>query len=208
MEPPPDRIHVGVTGHRVFPDADRVAEAVDRILDTIDAGGPATVVSSLAEGADRLVARRGLRRPGWSLSVVLPLEPRDYRADFADASSRTEFDTLVERAGDVEQVAPASSGTASSRTASSRTASSRIASSRTGAYARAGHRVVDRSDVLVALWDGKPAAGEGGTAEIVEYARTLGRPLAWVRTVNTVRSPSPGRDDPPGITWERWPWPH
>jgi hypothetical protein len=41
---------------------------------------------------------------------------------------------------------------------------------REDAYARAGHAIVDASDVLVALWDGKPARGRGGTAEIVQYA--------------------------------------
>jgi hypothetical protein len=188
MEPAADRVRVGVTGHRAFPDADRVADAVDRTLDTVEARGPATVVSSLAEGADRLVARCALARPGWTLAVVFPLERSDYLTDFENEASRREFDTLVARAEEVEQVPPAAS--------------------RTEAYARAGHRVVDRSDALVALWDGQPAAGEGGTAEIVGYARSLGRPLAWVRVVNTVRTPPPDHDDPPGITWERWPWPH
>ncbi len=34
--------------------------------------------------------------------------------------------------------------------------------------------MVQASDLLLAVWDGRPAAGRGGTAEIVEYARTLG----------------------------------
>jgi hypothetical protein len=29
---------------------------------------------------------------------------------------------------------------------------------------------VDKSDMLIAIWDGKPAAGLGGTADAVGYA--------------------------------------
>jgi hypothetical protein len=43
------------------------------------------------------------------------------------------------------------------------------------AYERAGHEVVARCDVLIALWDGAPPRGRGGTAAIVEHARALGR---------------------------------
>jgi len=40
------------------------------------------------------------------------------------------------------------------------------------AYLAAGCRVVDMSDVLLAVWDGQPARGKGGTGNIVEYARS------------------------------------
>jgi hypothetical protein len=30
--------------------------------------------------------------------------------------------------------------------------------------------VVDRSERVVAVWDGKPASGVGGTADVVSYA--------------------------------------
>ena len=39
------------------------------------------------------------------------------------------------------------------------------------AYERVGRYVVDRCDVLIALWDGERSRGHGGTAEIVDYAR-------------------------------------
>ena len=37
--------------------------------------------------------------------------------------------------------------------------------------------MVDRSERLVAVWDGKPARGIGGTADIVSYARQKGVPV-------------------------------
>jgi hypothetical protein len=35
----------------------------------------------------------------------------------------------------------------------------------------AGRSVADRSDLLLAVWDGAPAAGFGGTADVIRYAR-------------------------------------
>ena len=45
------------------------------------------------------------------------------------------------------------------------------------AYLAAGHWVVDHSDLVVAVWDAHPARGKGGTGDVVEYARRVGRPL-------------------------------
>src|SRR5207249_3115697 len=38
-------------------------------------------------------------------------------------------------------------------------------------YLAAGKKVVDATDLLLAVWDGKPARGLGGTADVIEYAR-------------------------------------
>ena len=51
---------------------------------------------------------------------------------------------------------------------------------RAEAYEQVGRYIVDQCDVLIALWDGKPAAGRGGTAEIVQYARDTKCPLIWI----------------------------
>ncbi len=40
--------------------------------------------------------------------------------------------------------------------------------------------IVDRSDVVLALWDGQAARGRGGTAEIVSYAEQQGVPVLRV----------------------------
>jgi hypothetical protein len=46
---------------------------------------------------------------------------------------------------------------------------------RAEAYQQAGRYVVEHSAVLLAVWDGLPAGGRGGTAEIVAWARGLGK---------------------------------
>jgi hypothetical protein len=43
------------------------------------------------------------------------------------------------------------------------------------AYWSAGQAIADRSEVLIAVWDGEPARGLGGTADVVRYARERGK---------------------------------
>src|SRR5687767_3786662 len=93
-------LRVGVTGHRHLATPDAVARDVDLVLGSLDAE-QLVAVSSLAEGADRIVAERVLARPGGSLHAVLPLEPADYAADFTAPESRDEFTRLLESAAEV-----------------------------------------------------------------------------------------------------------
>ena len=126
------------------------------------AGLALVVVSALAEGADRLVAEEILADKDARLEVVLPLSVGDYLEDFKTEESKEEFHALRARASDIWE-APAGQ-------------------EREEAYERAGRRVVDRCDALIALWDGETSRGRGGTAEIVAYAQKMGVPIAWVHT--------------------------
>lgn len=169
-------LRIGVTGHRHLDDpratADAVAAALERICREFPAG-PATpvclvVVSALAEGADQLVTWQVLALPGSCLEAVLPLPRTAYARNFTTAASRADFRALLARASRVWQAPPAHSPEE--------------------AYEAAGRHVADNCDVLMAIWDGQPARGRGGTAHIVEYAREHGVPLAWIR-------PTPGHLD-------------
>ncbi|WP_426571974.1 hypothetical protein [Aquihabitans sp. McL0605] len=155
-----DELWIGVTGHRTLADRPKVLAGVDLVLDRLTAGSDASlvVVSSLAEGADRLVAQRVMARGG-RLIALLPFAPVDYIADFATVASVQEFTDLVAAADEREVIlgAPADDST------------------REAAYERAGRAVLDRCDVLLALWDGQPGRGRGGTAELVSEATLLGR---------------------------------
>lgn len=146
-------LRIGVTGHRWFDEPDAVTEQIDEALATLADGcepRPFEVWSALAEGADRLVVDRARRRAGTRLVAVLPLEPHDYQHDFATQESRTEFRDLLALASSVRVTGSDHTG------------------SRESAYERAGLVVADEADVVIAVWDGEPARGQGGTAEIIE----------------------------------------
>jgi hypothetical protein len=160
-------LRVGVTGHRALaPSADllaRIAEAVAALQALGDVGSAIrdlVVVSALAEGADRLVATFILEKPNARLHAILPMPPEDYSADFHSQASRSDFDDLLRRAAETTVLPPSPT--------------------RTDAYAAAGQAMVDQSDAVIALWDGKPARGKGGAAEVVRMAKLRELPIAWI----------------------------
>jgi hypothetical protein len=174
-------LRIGVTGHRVLAEADRVTAGIEVALARIEGSHPGrslVVISSLAEGADRLVAEAILRRPASRLRAVLPLPKFDYLDDFATPDSKEAFLRLLARSDEVVEL-PARA-------------------SRVEAYAAASDRVLDGVHVLVAVWDGRGAQGQGGTAEVVARARTRHLPLAWVHAGNrkpgTMEATSLGAD--------------
>ena len=149
---------IGVTGHRRYRGTADTDEAIAVVIARVtDDGVPPTIISSLAEGADRAIAERVLELPGASLEVVLPMHADDYSRDFESNESRRHFARLIATATRVDVVAADGDGGPSDGL-------------REGRYERAGHEVVDRCDVLIAVWDGTPARGRGGTADIIQYA--------------------------------------
>lgn len=98
------RLRVGVSGHRTLTTAlpgltGEISKAVEYITEklAVSPDVPLTVVSSLAEGADRIVPDAILGREGARLEVVLPLPPDEYRADFGTEESRADFSRLLSR---------------------------------------------------------------------------------------------------------------
>lgn len=167
---------VGITGHRP-PALDEEVEAaahpiISGLLRTLadataqlrnqhpalfdDAPFKPTFVSPLAEGADQFGAVVALEN-GYRLEAILPLPRDDYRQDFEpDGDAR--FQVLLDRADRILELPPQASG-------------------RDESYALAGRATVAHCDILIALWDGAPARGSGGTADVVSLALRRGVPV-------------------------------
>jgi hypothetical protein len=157
-------MRIGVTGHQDIPRQALayVTRGINRALD--DVKDDLVGISSLAAGADQLFAA-GVVERGGRLEVVLPCKRCE--KTFSHSEDLRNFHSLLERAATVE--------TLSFEDASE------------DAYLAAGHRVVELSEMLLAVWDGQPAKGKGGTADIVDYARRQGVPLEIVWPEGTVR---------------------
>lgn len=182
-------LRIGITGHRNLEKIQLIRKSVQKALSLIDEmqkeslkDTPYTfnIISPLAEGADRLVAKEVMEwqvldsvdKP--SLNVVHPLPKEDYIKDFKDIESKKEFETLL--------------GKAISICTLEKTIS------REAAYENVGYYVVDNCDILIAIWNGKPASGQGGTGDIVDYARKIGRHMFWINPENgSIKEENSGR---------------
>jgi hypothetical protein len=165
---------IGVTGHRDLPGS--VLEHVSKkILDEFTsraADGPVEAFSALAAGADQLFADLALRS-GVPVTAVIP--GMDYERHLGGRESRAAFRRLV-RACSARVDLP-------------------LERTPEDAYAAAGRWIVDQADLLIAVWDGEPARGPGGTGEVVAYANRVGVPVR-VLWCPGARRPRPDRRAP------------
>ena len=157
--------YVAVTGHCRLGDSatmEFVAAAFDRLLMQLQHDHPADLValSGLAEGADTLFAEAALAR-GIALEVCLACT--DVIENFTPGAARDQHLMLRERSRRIHTLPFTERSNA--------------------AYMALGHWLVDTSDLLIAAWNGLPALAEGGTGDVVAYARQQGRPLIHIHTV-------------------------
>jgi SMODS and SLOG-associating 2TM effector domain 1 len=184
-EPPVDdgcipfRLRIGVTGHVDLEPTETLAAVLRQQIRWIQeriVGSAATpvllaVVSQLAEGADRLVvdevfATATARGEEARLEVILPMPRKDYEeAQGFSRTSAAEFARLLECASWIYQPPPTD-----------------LSGHDDNAYQAAGVRLVARCDVLIALWNGEPSGGKGGTAETLLEASWRRRPCIWIPT--------------------------
>ncbi|MEP9387291.1 DUF4231 domain-containing protein [Mesorhizobium sp. KR9-304] len=157
---------IGVTGHRSLADdpelADAVAGTIGRVLDSISAAaerlppqsedGRRTtlrIVTMLAEGADIIGASEAMRR-SVPVAVILPGSIRAYRSTFERQQWLDRFDATIADAHSVTELPYEVIDAAD--------------------YERANGFILAQSDLLLAVWDGKPARGRGGTGSVVQDA--------------------------------------
>ncbi|GHJ44121.1 hypothetical protein Cs7R123_14630 [Catellatospora sp. TT07R-123] len=140
---------VAVTGHRdLTPEVARYV--TDGLRAVLRPYGPLVGLSCLADGADQLFAQI-IVELGGVVEVVVPAA--DYRRHLS-ATAAARYDVLLAGAAAVHRMPAAVSGEQ--------------------AYQRANEFLVRGCELLVAVWDGEPARGHGGTADAVAYARELG----------------------------------
>jgi hypothetical protein len=111
-------------------------------------------VSPIADGADQIAAEVALEL-GWELQVVLPFGRAEYRASLANDRAQGGFDSLLDRATCVLEL-PGDKDR------------------QLDAYVMTGRATVAHCDILIAVWDGLPPRGRGGTGEVAVYAITHG----------------------------------
>jgi hypothetical protein len=158
-------MRIGITGHQRLPDPAAwpwVEQEMNQFLGA--APKPLVGISSLAAGADQLFAKSVLQHGG-TLEVVIPFAA--YDATFVTDRDREEFKRLLRRCARSETLEKC--GTDEQ------------------AYFAAGKRVIDLSDLVVAVWDGEPARGLGGTADAVKYGSQQRKIIVHLNPITKTR---------------------
>lgn len=146
-------MRIGITGHQRLSDPSGWDWVQSEMLALVrKSPRPLVAISSLAIGADQLFAEIVLQAGG-TLEAVIPFE--EYEKTFTGDADKASYRSLLTSSSNVEVLPKTHSDEE--------------------AYLSAGKRVVDRCELLVAVWDGKPAAGLGGTGDVVKYALQIQR---------------------------------
>ena len=151
---------IGFSGHRVVANPAAVQRVIGETLAALRAErvGEWLALASVAAGSDQIFVEEA-RRLGLSWHAILPLPKAEFERDFT-----AEDWVAVERLlVDAELVRVITEN-----------------GSRDDAYLDCGMETVNGADVLMAVWDGLPAKGKGGTADVVAYARALGKPIILI----------------------------
>jgi hypothetical protein len=148
-------ISIGVSGHQNRPgiDWDWVAGALRSEIAKV--GRIAKAFSSLAVGSDQVFADVAV---GLNIPVVAVLPLVGYERYF-EGKELTNYRRLLSRCQRVQL---------------------KWSGDPQRAFFEAGKYVVEKSDILFAIWDGEPAEGFGGTADIVEFAERSARRIIQI----------------------------
>ena len=147
-------MRVGITGHRGL-NTEVEHQVRELLADALKAYASTDLVgvSCIADGPDTWFAELVLQQGG-SLEVVIPAE--EHRAGLPEWH-HPDYDNLLHKAADVHHTG--------------------LKASDSTAHMAGSEVLVGLVDILLAVWDGQPARGFGGTADVVAYAERCGVPV-------------------------------
>jgi len=198
-------LRIGVTGHRTesddlpekdrkrpIPDIPAIRASIHEVLEVIRApfkgvadtkgelfdlaqgdyrqpgGGTLRIISALASGADQWVAEEAINL-GFELQSVLPFSREEYLKDFTVPLEAESYKNLLKEASAVLEL----DGKIGKVEDENRKPDSQ-------SYEAVGRGILNQTDLLIAVWDGKDAQGRGGTGQVVREALQNGIPVVHI----------------------------
>jgi hypothetical protein len=192
-------LRVGIVGHRtdqlsahhisaleqVLPDLlAQISKAATRVLADPHVGAfyqgwqpdgicaEFALVTPLAQGTDQLAASAALAA-GYRLAVIHPFDADAYKNSFGPADdpevvgARQHYDALASLPQSRVQLLSLDAIPAST-------------AYHNRGFEAAGALALRQTDLLIAVWNGKPVRGVGGTADVISAAVACGIPVIWV----------------------------
>ncbi len=164
------RYLIGFAGHRSDYDETLIHAALTQVLTDLktraaSVGGQAELYASVAEGSDTLCVEIA-RELGLPVHLLLPLNEAEFAKDFSSPEAweraQAQLAAARQRPGrDSVCVVPGET-------------------TRPECYFNQAIHMLDAVDVLVAVWDGQPAHGMGGTAQVVAQAQAMRIPVVQI----------------------------
>ncbi len=150
-------MRVGITGHQDLGTPDDVEWVTEQLRTRVNSQTLHAGVTSLAIGADQLYASL-LTLYQKPFTALIPC--RHYESTFTTPQHLERYRVLLEQADEVVYLPfdePSSQ-----------------------VFWEAGQRVVESSDYMIAVWNGLPAKGLGGTGDVVRHCLDLGRAVLHI----------------------------
>jgi hypothetical protein len=164
------RFLIGFTGHRAGFDETLIHSALRGALEDLQrraaaVGGQADIYASVAGGSDTLCVEAS-RELGMSVHLLLPLPEAEFAKDFSSPKvwqrSKRQLELVGQKLGrDSLRVVPGEM-------------------TRPDCYFDQAIHMLEAVDVLIALWDGQPARGLGGTQQVIDHALRIGLPAVFI----------------------------
>lgn len=178
---------VGVTGHRNIVGEDKI-EIKARVIESLKEiqslckgkgiGGediPVVMLNAFAQGADMLCAEAAFGL-GMDVCAVLPCALEKYERSFDDDEDAAKLRGYLEKCTGVT-VAP------DMEKCRERFKAEVGMDDESYDYRQLGICIAERSDVLIALWDGKPPKVKYGcgTVEVIDFALNNNAAVSWIK---------------------------
>ena len=164
------RCLIGFTGHRSGYDEDVIRRALVEVLTDLKeraekVGGQAELYVSVAEGSDTLCVEvaRELKMP---VHLLLPLAEAEFEKDFSSPAAWQRSRTQI----------------VTSRVSQGSDSIRRVGGNalRPECYNNLATHMLSQVNVLVAVWDGQPGRGKGGTKDVMDQAESLSLPVVRI----------------------------
>lgn len=166
--------NIGISGHRdlkkdeILLYMDKIEEVLNQIIEE-NRGKHIVAISPLAQGADQIFIRVAKDMFGLRYKVILPMDEELYKKDFTHPNILSEFNILSYLADSVKTI-PLCEGNTKENIAV-------YGKHRDLQYKQVGLDVVDKSDVMIFLYDGIDNGKTGGAADILKYAKSKNKPF-------------------------------
>lgn len=183
----PDRLIAGVVGEPRFEPLltaiDREVVALKSALTLAESGQTVfndhvplvRLVTGMADGADtfavttlRQLTASGALKAEWVCDAILPAEPEVFAAAMAPSADDAEGDGPALRQSLLATIAAAD------------TCTMLTAGAGQLGFGEQAELILNQSDLVIALWDGNPSRGRGGTAHVISQALSWEMPVIWL----------------------------